>query len=305
MLVSEFRYPLDIFRSIRGTATFRNDRIIQRATDGNQLVTSTNSPLTEPNNDTQRIGIKGEYVFDNSYEHYTNIRFGSRYKVFAEIVKSMSIDLNDGFNLNFNEGFMTVLGFDARHYVRIDKHSILALRGAGATTLGKEKILYSLGGVDGWINPSYDDTPQPAGNFAFRGLAAQMRGFKNNVRNGNSYLLTNVELRVPVVRYLFPRNIRSRFFRDLHFVGFFDAGVAWAGVNPFSPDNPVNTEVIAPSDKVVVNVTYFNDPLVFGYGVGVRTTVLGQFVKVDYAWGQETGNVQDPILYISLGVDFK
>jgi len=41
-----------------------------------------------------------------------------------------------------------------------------------------------------------------------------------------------------------------------------------------------------------------------GYGVGVRSTLLGYFLKLDYAWGIETRQVQDSRLYFSLGMDF-
>ena len=41
-----------------------------------------------------------------------------------------------------------------------------------------------------------------------------------------------------------------------------------------------------------------------GYGLGLRTMLFGYFIRVDYAWGIETRIVQDPGLYISLGMDF-
>jgi len=58
---------------------------------------------------------------------------------------------------------MTILGFDARHYQRLDKHSILAIRAAGSTSLGSERILFLLGGVDNWLFPSFNqDISTPA-----------------------------------------------------------------------------------------------------------------------------------------------
>ena len=53
-----------------------------------------------------------------------------------------------------------------------------------------------------------------------------------------------------------------------------------------------------------VEVTYFRDPIVAGYGFGVRSVLFGYFLKLDYAWGIETKVVQDPILYFSMGMDF-
>ena len=55
---------------------------------------------------------------------------------------------------------------------------------------------------------------------------------------------------------------------------------------------------------VLVNVKYYRNPIVVGYGAGVRTMLLGYFLKLDYGWGLETGKVSKPILYFSLGTDF-
>jgi hypothetical protein len=51
-------------------------------------------------------------------------------------------------------------------------------------------------------------------------------------------------------------------------------------------------------------VNYFRDPIVYGYGGGIRTLLFGYFVRLDYAWGVETRVVQDPRLYFSIGMDF-
>ena len=291
------RYPLDIFRSLRATATLRRDRITQLATERPALET--------PTNNEQRIGVKFEYVFDNTLDVAINIKNGTRYKVFAEFVKRFDLEVFDGFSLSFNEGFMTILGFDARHYQRLDKHSIFAIRAAAATSFGSEKILYYLGGVDNWLFTSFNnEIPTPTeGNFAFQTVATNMRGFQLNIRNGNSYALINSELRVPIFKY-FSKRIKSSFIRNFQLVGFFDVGTAWQGLDPFSDENPLNTTVIPNSDLVSVEVKYFRDPIVAGYGAGIRSTLFGYFIRLDYAWGIETRQIQDPRFYVSLGTDF-
>lgn len=294
------RYPLDIFRSLRATATIRRDRVIQLATE--------RVALEEPTIREQRASIRAEYVFDNTLDVATNIKNGTRYKFYAEAVKRFNVDVSTGAKLELNDGFMTVLGFDARHYQRLDKHSILAVRLAGATSFGSEKMLYYLGGVDNWLFPSFNnDIPTPeGGNFAYQLPASSLRGFRFNIRNGNSYALLNSELRVPVFKY-FSRRIRSAFFRNFQVVGFFDMGTAWQGLNPFSNDNPLNTSYYpsgVTNPPVEVKVNYFRDPIVIGYGLGVRTILFGYFLRLDYAWGIETRQVQDPRLFISMGFDF-
>ena len=294
----EARYPLDIFRSIRGSATLRLDNRIQLSTDA----FTVNIPV-DPD---QRFGLKLEYVFDNTMDVALNIKHGSRYKIFAELVKRFDVELVDNFKVDLNEGFMTVLGVDARHYQRLDKHSILAARFAAATTFGSERILYLLGGVDGWLFSSFnDEIPFPQDDaFAYQTLASNLRGFRNNIRNGNSYALANVELRVPIIKY-FSNRIRNSFFRNLQLIGFFDVGTAWQGPTPFADENPLNTIFISnPQSPVSVKVNYFRDPVVAGYGAGIRSVLFGYFVRLDYARGIETRVVQDPRIYFSLGMDF-
>ena len=300
----QLRWPLDIYRSIRGTFTLRNDRTTQLATDANPIG-GGRTPLDKPTENEQRIGFRLEYVFDNTLDVSINIKNGTRYKVYAEVVKRFQFELINNFNLSFNEGFMTILGADARHYQRLDKHSILALRVAGATSFGSERILYYLGGVDNWLFPKFNENiPQPQSDeFAYQTLAANMRGFRQNIRNGSSYALANAELRVPFIRYLTRRPIRNSFLRNLQAVGFFDVGTAWQGLTPFSSDNPLNIVTIS-NPTVSVKVNYFRDPIVAGYGAGLRTVLFGYFIRIDHAWGLETRQVGDGRWYFSLGLDF-
>jgi len=293
----EVRYPLDIFTSLRASASFRMDKRIQLATDASTLNRSTIK--------NQRIGIRGEYVFDNTMDIDLNIKHGTRYKVYAEVLKRFNVDFIDGFEFKANKGLLTVVGLDARHYQRLDKHSILALRGAGAASFGSEKMLFYLGGVENWLFPRTNNdiaVPDPEG-FAYKLLAANMRGFRTNIRNGSSYAMINTELRIPLFKY-FKKRIRSSFFRNFQAVGFFDAGTAWQGLTPYSKDNPLNTGTVSYPGNIVVNVNYFKDPIIAGYGVGIRSVIFGYYVKLDYAYGIETRVVQDPMFYFSLGTDF-
>lgn len=292
------RYPLDIFRSLRATGTLRRDRVTQLATE--------RSTLEVPTTSEERIGLKLEYVFDNTLNVALNIKNGSRYKVYAEVIKKFDIDLADGADFDFARGAMGIVGFDARHYQRFLKHSIIALRAAGATSFGSERMIYFLGGVDNWLfNTFNNEVPIPAAEseIAFQALATNMRGFDLNIRNGSSYLLSNIELRMPIFKY-FSKRVRSPFFRNFQLVGFFDVGTAWEGRDPFSEENPLNTDMIDNGPLVEVKVNYFRDPVVAGYGAGVRALLFGYFVRLDYAWGIETRIVQDPIFYLSIGTDF-
>ncbi|TXB63269.1 hypothetical protein [Phaeodactylibacter luteus] len=292
------RYPLDIFRSLRATATLRRDRVTQLATE--------RASLEVPTRSDERAGIRLEYVFDNTLDVALNIKNGSRYKVYVEGVKKFDINLSDGASFDLARGAMGIIGFDARHYQRFLKHSVIALRAAGATSFGSERMIYFLGGVDNWLFNSFNNEipiPSAGADIAFQALATNMRGFDLNIRNGNSYLLSNIELRMPIFKY-FSNRLRSPFLRNFQLVGFFDVGTAWEGRDPYSIENPLNTSIVDNSGLVSVKVNYFRDPLVAGYGAGVRAMLFGYFVRADYAWGIETRQVQDPKFYLSIGTDF-
>ncbi len=296
------RYPLDIFRSLRAIGTLRRDRVQTLPTE---LAALQSEPLS-----TERIGLRLEYVFDNTLLLGTNLRMGTRYKVYGDVFKSFNISFDEGVDSQFEPGILGIVGFDARHYQRILKRSIIALRLAGATNFGQQKILYYLGGADNSVINNFNEsipTPQ-TGGFVFQDLANPLRGFDINIRNGGTYVLSNTELRVPVFNYLF-NNLRSAFLRDFQLVGFFDIGTAWAGKDPFDEDNPVNITEYPDQNAdgyspIRVRVRRFREPIVYGYGAGVRTTLFGYFIRADYGWGVETSNRQAGKLHISLGLDF-
>lgn len=292
-------YPFDVYNSLRLSGTIRNDRLITLATDAGTLEKDTD--------DAQRFGLKLEWVYDNTRILDINSRGGTRAKAFVEVVKRFDLNLFEaGPKLQFNKGVMTVLGFDARHYVSLDRRSIFAVRATGATSIGTERILYYLGGVENWLFPSFDrgvSVPEDI-NFAYNTIAANMRGFKYNARNGSSVVLTNAEIRVPVLQYLSRQKIRSSFLRNIQLVGFLDAGTAWHGADPFGPDNPLNTVVLTNPPTVEVTVNYYRNPLIVGYGAGVRTMLFGYLLKLDYGWNWESKTNRKPLLHFSMGADF-
>ncbi len=295
------KYPFDIYTSLRLTSSLRFDKYFRLSTEAN----SFNQPFINE----KRLSLKAEYVYDNSFDVNVNIKNGTRYKFYVEALNEFNFELANETNIDLSTGFTTIIGFDARHYIPILKQAVFAVRGAGATSFGSKKMIYYIGGVQNWIGAQFNqDIPLPEGNdFAFKALAPNLRGFKHNIRNGSTFVLGNAELRVPVFQML--RKSKSRFglFRNLQFTGFFDAGLAWHGLSPYGEDNPLNSIFIAnPPDNPVITIEAesFRDPLVMGYGFGVRTTLLGYFLKFDYAWGIETRQVQDPRWYISLGTDF-
>ena len=299
LALGKWSYPFDTYNSLRMSTTLRNDRTIALSTDKQTLDTDTD--------DAQRFGLKLEWVYDNTRLLDLNTRTGTRIKTSVEVVKRFDLNLFESDKkFQFNKGFMTVLGLDARHYVSLDRRSIFAARLTAASSFGSERILYYLGGVENWLFPAYDNSVAVPNdiNFAYTALAANMRGFKYNARNGSSVVLANAELRVPIFQYLSRQKIRSSFIRNIQLVPFIDAGTAWHGPSPFGSGNPLNTVVLTNPPTVEVIVNYYRNPLIIGYGIGARTMVFGYYLKLDYGWAWETKTSRDPLLQFSMGADF-
>ena len=113
--------------------------------------------------------------------------------------------------------------------------------------------------------------------------------------------------------YLARNPLRSEFLRSFQIVGFADFGAAWTGISPFNDDNrytvvTVDQGGITPPEEatgpVIATVKYYRNPVVMGYGYGLRSKILGYFVKFDVAWGIDTGSRTQRCIYLSLGNDF-
>ena len=281
------RYPLTEVLALKGTASVQYDK---------PHVLAYDYPTANMNADgsTWAIG-KGELVYDNTREIGINLMQGLRYKVFGEyyqLVKKQSVN-------------MIVVGFDFRHYTRIHRSFIWANRFAGSTSFGKNKLLYYMGGVDNWLSPSFNNEYQIdyTQNYAFQTLATSMRGFKQNARSGNTFALLSSELRFPVFRYFLNKPLRSEFLNNFQIVGFTDIGSAWQGLNPLAEENTYYTRTIS-SPPLDITVQVQKDPLIAGYGFGLRSTLFGYFLRADWAWGIEDQVIQPRIFYLSLSLDF-
>lgn len=298
----ELRYPIDVFTSLRATFGLREDKVRALSSD---IVT-----LNTPDRAEQRASVRLAAVYDNTLDVDLNLKKGTRAKIYTDVIKGFAFNTEPNWSLKLNNGFMTVVGIDARHYQMLDKRSQLAIRVAGATSFGSEKMLYIMGGVDNWIFPKFNSNISlPSEDvFAYQAPAVNLRGFQQNIRNGNTFALLNAELRVPVFKYLIRKPVIGNFWRNFQIVGFFDAGTAWQGRSPYSFDNPINTTtLVRPTEGPVISimkVNYFRDPIVMGYGAGIRTVLFGMYLRADYAWGVESRQVQKPVLHIALGTDF-
>jgi len=294
LLQSNFSYPLDRVRSIRFHTALRYDELHLAPVDSITLA----YPLPSDSKSQYWSLSRLEYVFDNTINPFMNIWNGFRYKFYVEYMYG----LNNG-NLNCYN-----FGTDFRYYKKIYKNFIWAQRISYAHSDGTAEVMYSLGGVDNWISPTTNTSLQPAGGpYAFEALATGLRGYEQNARAGNNYAVYNSELRLPVLTTLLKRPVQSSFLRNLQVVGFVDAGSAWAGFLPDAQNTMqhyyYNTTPPSQVNPVVLQINVPNSlGLALGYGCGLRTTILGYFIRVDAAWHIE--GTPTPMWYFSLGTDF-
>lgn len=284
--------PIDYSKSIKISGNYRNEKFVPLYTDI--------ETLTFSNSKENWLSAKAEFVYDNTTEIQLNIPKGLKFKVFAEYFN----------NINQNKSNIYNVGFDLRYYQKIHKNFIWANRIAFASSFGSQKILYFLGGVDAWLNQQYNTSISVDGNTSY-GLQApvnNMRGLQQNIRNGNNYLLWNTEFRLPLFSYLAKRPIQSDFIRDFQIIGFLDAGMTYSKANPFDKENAYIYQYVNNPNKdipLVVNAKYYRNPFVFGFGAGLRTSILGYFFRIDAGFGHDGNKLSNkPIWHLSFSKDF-
>ncbi len=290
-------YPFDEVRSLRATVGLRSDRGVLRPYDNNSGFPDPNA-LAYKDTLTQYIVSHFEYVHDNTLNPTQNIWDGLRYKIYFDV------DMPT-FKTSLNNGKATLnLGFDGRLYKKIYRNFIWAGRAAGDFSWGGQKIVYYLGGVDGWVGPKFNNNP-PAQDqsYAFQSLTLNMRGYSQNIANGNNAVVMNSEFRFPVFATLINKPINNAFIRNFQIIQFVDLGTAWNGqYNGITRPTQVISD---PSTPVVVKIDAGGlGPFAGGYGFGVRSTLLGYFMKLDAGWPMKGVFKGSPQLYFALGFDF-
>ena len=287
-LAYSVKYPFSEVSSIRIRGDVRVDRGVRQSND---LISLESANINETN-----LALKVEYVFDNTISRGLNLFNGTRAKVWVERYQQPNMKTRTDIN---------IVGFDTRHYQRIHRNFIAAFRCAGTSSFGAQKVINYFGGVDNWLFQRVDNaTPiNPDEPYRFQSFVGPVRGFYVNARNGNSAVVANAELRMPVFKYFAKNPIKSDFIENFQIVTFLDAGSAWTGWNPYSDDNLFNrTDVV--KNPVTVSITNNREPVVYGYGFGLHSRLLGYFVRADWAWGVDDGRVLDRVFYLSLNMDF-
>lgn len=293
-------YPFDVTKSIRFSTGIRSDKMVVASVDQLSLGLQDEKKLFSVSH--------LEYVYDNSLNPTMNIWNGLRYKAYIDWNRQVNkVQFADGPN-TFN------FGLDFRYYYPIYRNFIWAGRAAADFSWGNQKIVYYLGGVDGWMmfgsaDKFFNSSPAPAADqdYAFQSLAVNMRGYKQNIANGNNAVVLNSEFRLPVFTTLMNRTINNAFVRNFQLIQFIDFGTAWnGGYNKITrPSTEYNDPVGGFPGPVTVKVKAGGvGPFAGGYGFGARSTLLGYFIKFDAGWPMSGFFKGKPVMYLALGLDF-
>ncbi len=292
------KYAIDEVRSFRATVGLRIDRGIAKSFD-NAYQAPNPYALEIPDTVSKFLLTRFEYVHDNTINPTQNIWNGLRYKAYMDVnIPSTKTALNNGKpTMNF--------GVDARYYHKIYRNFIWAGRASADFSWGAQKIIYYLGGVDGWIGPKFNNNNTPANDqtYAFQSLAVNMRGYQQNASNGNNAVVLNSEFRLPVFTTFFDKPVNNAFLRNLQLVQFVDLGTAWNG--KYNGIKRPGMVVSDPNSSVIVRIDAGGlGPFAGGYGFGARSILMGYFLKFDAAWPMKGIFAGKPLYYFSLGFDF-
>ncbi len=286
-----------------------------------------NKPLAADFADDSRrafAGVKTELIFDNAQVNGLNLYEGTRAKVAFQSYGGIT-DSDKSFNN------ITV---DIRHYQKIYRELILASRIYYGRSYGSNPKKYLLGGLDNWLFNKTEETSLGSGildglpngrtpdvalsessplNFnngrdnseILFAEYVNLRGFNYNRLNGNNVLTFNTELRVPIVKIFHRGSITSNFLRNFQMIGFYDIGSSWTGTSPFSENNEVGIKEIKPQGSPFqATLRTTRSPWLASYGFGLRTVMLGYYMRFDFAKPIEDYTVGDMKFYLTLGYDF-
>ncbi|MBP9080409.1 MAG: PD40 domain-containing protein [Flavobacteriales bacterium] len=279
-------WPFNELTSLRGSLAYRHDRYVTQSID--QL------SLRVPNESDHTASAKIEFVYDSSRPRGLNLYNGWKAKVFGEYYQQP-----DG-----AKTAMQVVGLDLRNGLAIHRELTWVNRLAGSASFGSRKVLFFMGGVDNWLFAKTDNSVpiDPSQNYFYQSLAVPMRGFYYNARNGNAFAVLNSELRLPVFKYFLNKPVQSDLLRTFQLVAFGDVGTAWTGSDPYAEDNFFNQQVIQ-RNPLTITIRNQREPIIWGYGFGVRARLLGYFMRGDWAWGVDDGVIQKGVFQFSLSLD--
>ncbi len=224
------------------------------------------------------------YIHDTSLWGYTAPMNGSRYRFNLFGTPRVGAD---------GLSFVNVTA-DYRKYFRLGRNYSVAFRVSGGGSFGENPQKFIVGGVDNWINRTFEGGYPPLTNaedFLFLQAGLPLRGYNYNAEIGSRYGLMNLEFRYPLFAFLqagpLPIGLQS-----IGGLFFFDMGSAWNREKDF---------VAFTKDAEGSLVTR---DLLMGMGTGARVIILAFYLRLDVGWAWNVKGFSPPKYYISLGADY-
>ncbi len=222
-------------------------------------------------------------VHDNTLWGYFSPIQGNRF--------SLTVFGNPGIG-DKNKSFYSGV-WDYREYFRFWYDNSFVFRLSGGYSGGGNPQRFFIGGTENWINRKFTTQEVPinsASDFAFLTPALPLRGYDYAQQIGTKYSLLNLELRMPLIRYLVTGPLPILFSNILG-AAFVDMGSAW--------DNTKQLKLFEKNEK---NDTVTKD-LLIGTGFGIRMYFIFLW-RVDCAWAYNGQHFTRPRYYLSVGLDF-
>ncbi len=189
--------------------------------------------------------------------------------------------------------FVNIIG-DYRKYLRLGRNYSVALRLAGGGSFGKTPQKFVIGGIDGWLNYTFETGYVPLKNaedYLFLQTGLPLRGYNYGAAIGSRYGLFNFEFRYPLFAFLqagpLPLGLQA-----ISGAMFFDMGTAWS-----------NDQDLVLFTRDALGRVGTRD-LMMGMGTGARAFVLFFLMRADVAWAWNGYEFTPPKYYFSLGADF-
>lgn len=288
--------------SVKGTAIRPYSRFLKWESQGEYTYINRQNliEIPKPDEKCSVLGISTRVIYDNTKVKGLNISQGTRAAVGISTYQRI-------FDKSYS---LATFSGEFKQYTVISGEFIWASRIATQWSFGPNPQLFYLGGVEGYINNRIQDhqglryRSNQLPDFYFTDFATPMRGFIRGARTGRRYIVWNNELRTPLLKYIKRSSMPSALWYNLQLVTFVDIGTAWNRGFPNRNNTELNTAYYELGN---ISVQVFNQrsPWVASYGLGLRTVVLGYFLRIDAAWGIEDGYISPKALWtLAIGTDF-
>ena len=264
-------YPLSSYYRIDASLTYMH---VKSENLDNYLV---------PNTTTIYIVPMLSFVHDNVMWGYTSPIQGTRYNI--------TVFGNPGVT-GAGQSFYSIT-WDLRRYFRFFYDNSFVFRISGGYSGGPNPQRFFLGGVDNWINRTFATGTIPIyspADFAFLSPALPLRGYNYSEQIGSKYVLMNLELRLPVIRYLLTGPL-PLLFQNVIGTAFLDVGTAW--------NEDRNLKLFAKGESG----SLLTDQLLLGMGIGFRANFIFLW-RFDWGWPYNFNRFGKAKFYLSMGLDF-